>query len=91
MANKKVPMRQCVGCRELKGKKDLIRIIRTENDEIQVDVTGKKNGRGAYICPNQDCLDKAVKNKGIEKSLKMSVPKEIFQEFMKEMETIESR
>ena len=60
MTNKKIPMRQCVGCREMKPKRELIRVIRTSEDEILIDATGKKNGRGAYICPNRECLEKAV-------------------------------
>lgn len=89
--NKKIPMRQCVGCREMKPKRELIRIIRTSEDEILVDATGKKNGRGAYICPNRECLDQAVKNKGLERSLKIAVPKEIYADFEKEMENLETR
>lgn len=66
MTNKKIPMRQCVGCREMKPKRELIRVIRTSEDEILIDATGKKNGRGAYICPNRECLEKADKNKGLD-------------------------
>lgn len=86
--NKKIPMRQCVGCKEMKPKRELIRVIRTLDDEIFVDATGKKNGRGAYICQNRECLDKAVKNKGLERSLKIAVPQEIYADFEKEMEGI---
>ncbi len=89
--NKKIPMRQCVGCREMKPKRELIRIIRTSEDEILVDATSKKNGRGAYICPNRECLDKAVKSKGLERSLKIAVPKEIYTDFEREMENLETR
>lgn len=86
-AVKKVPQRQCVGCREMKNKKDLIRIIK--NDEgIQIDVTGKKNGRGAYICPNADCLKKAVDTKGLERSFKTAVDKDIYDRLKKELENI---
>ena len=90
MTNKKIPMRQCVGCREMKPKRKLIRVIRTSEDEILIDATGKKNGRGAYICPNRECLEKAVKNKGLERSLKISVPQEIYEDFEKEMENLET-
>lgn len=86
--NKKIPMRQCVGCGEMKSKKELLRIIRTAEDEILLDVTGKKNGRGAYICPNGECFGKAVKAKGLERSLKMAVPKEVIENLAKEMEKI---
>lgn len=91
MTNKKIPMRQCVGCREMKPKRKLIRVIRTSEDEILIDATGKKNGRGAYICPNRECLEKAVKNKGLERSLKISVPQEIYEDFEREMGNLEIR
>ncbi|MBO5372670.1 MAG: YlxR family protein [Lachnospiraceae bacterium] len=91
MANKKIPMRQCVGCREMKSKRELIRVIRTSEDEILVDATGKQNGRGAYICPNRECLEKAMKSKGLERSLKIAVPQKIYEDFEKEMESIETR
>lgn len=89
--NKKIPMRQCVGCREMKPKRELIRIIRTMEDEIWMDATGKKNGRGAYLCPTQACFHQAVKNKGLERSLKTAVPKEIYLEFEKELEKFGDR
>ena len=91
MTNKKIPMRQCVGCREMKPKRKLIRVIRTSEDEILIDATGKKNGRGAYIRPNRECLEKAVKNKGLERSLKISVPQEIYEDFEREMGNLETR
>ncbi len=91
MTNKKIPMRQCVGCREMKPKRELIRVIRTSEDEILIDATGKKNGRGAYICPNRECLEKAVKSKGLERSLKMAVPQEIYEDFEREMGNLETR
>lgn len=86
--NKKVPMRRCVGCGEMKSKKELLRIIRTAEDEILLDATGKKNGRGAYLCPNEECFKKAVKAKGLERSLKMAVPKEVIENLAKEMEKV---
>lgn len=89
--NKKIPMRQCVGCREMKQKRELIRIIRTSEDEILIDATGKKNGRGAYICPKRECLDQAIKHKGLERSLKIAVPGEIYQDFEKELDYFENR
>ena len=61
MVVKKVPMRQCTGCREMKSKREMIRVIKTAENEICIDATGRKNGRGAYICPNIDCLKQAVK------------------------------
>ncbi len=91
MTNKKIPMRQCVGCNEMKSKRDMIRVIKTSEDEILLDTTGKKNGRGAYLCPNSECLKKARKNKGLERSLKMGIPAEIYESLQKEMESIETR
>ena len=89
--NKKIPMRQCVGCREMKPKRELIRVIRTSENTVCIDTTGKKNGRGAYLCPNRECFDQAVKGKGLEHSLKMAVPKEIYTEFEKEIKEFETR
>lgn len=89
--NKKIPMRQCVGCGEMKNKKEMFRIIKTAEDEILLDTTGKKNGRGAYICPDGDCLKKAIKTKGLERSLKTAIPQEVIENLTKEMETIAAR
>lgn len=89
--NKKIPMRQCVGCGEMKNKKEMFRVIKTAEEEILLDTTGKKNGRGAYICPNGDCLQKAIKTKGLERSLKTAIPKEVIENLTKEMETIAAR
>ena len=75
---KKIPQRQCVGCRMMKNKKELIRILKTD-EGIIIDDTGKKNGRGAYICPNAQCLKKAIENKGLERSFKMPVDKEVYE------------
>lgn len=88
--NKKIPMRKCVGCGEMKEKKSLIRIIHTPEDELLLDATGKKNGRGAYICKYLSCFEKARKSKGLERSLKMSIPEEIYEELQKEMQEIEA-
>ena len=68
---KKIPTRTCTGCRQVKNKKDLIRVVRDKEGNVFVDVTGRQNGRGAYICPNEECLEKAVKNKGLERTLKI--------------------
>ena len=70
MTNKKVPMRQCVGCAQMKSKKELIRVIKTPEEQILLDATGRQNGRGAYICASMECLQKAQKTKGLERSLK---------------------
>ena len=88
MSTKKVPLRQCIGCGEMKSKKEMVRILKTESGEIVLDVTGRKNGRGAYLCPSMDCFHKAVKGRGIERSFKMAVPKEVYAALEKEMEQI---
>ena len=74
----------------MKSKKEMIRVIRTSEGEILLDATGRKNGRGAYLCPNSDCLAKAVKNKGLERSFKQAIPKEVYEALEKEMEVLES-
>ena len=83
---KKIPLRQCVGCSEMKGKKEMMRVLKTAEDGIILDMTGKKNGRGAYLCMERECLKKARKNKGLERSLKMSIPDEIYDNLEKEFE-----
>ena len=87
---KKVPMRKCLGCQEMKSKKEMIRVIRTEEGEFLLDATGKKNGRGAYICPDKECLSKAIKSKGLERSFKQSIPKDVYETLEKEMSQLES-
>lgn len=89
MRTKKIPLRQCVGCGEMKSKKEMIRVIKTPEDVIVIDVTGKKNGRGAYICPDSQCLKKAIKSKGLERSLKVWIPPEVYEQLIKEMEKID--
>lgn len=84
-------MRQCVGCGEMKSKKEMMRVIKTAEDDICLDVTGKKNGRGAYLCVSKECLQKARKNKGLERSFKMSIPTEIYDTLDKEFEAIEAK
>ncbi|KMZ54778.1 RNase P modulator RnpM [Dorea sp. D27] len=81
-------MRKCVGCQEMKGKKEMIRVIRTEEGDFLLDATGKKNGRGAYVCKARECLEKAVKNKGLERSFKQSIPREVYDKLEKEMESL---
>ncbi len=89
MVAKKIPMRQCTGCREMKSKREMIRVIRTTENEICIDATGRKNGRGAYICPNMDCLKLAIKNRGLERSLKMAIPESVYQQLEEEMSHID--
>lgn len=74
----------------MKSKKEMIRVIRTSEGEFLLDATGRKNGRGAYLCPNSDCLAKAVKNKGLERSFKQAIPKEVYEALEKEMKVLES-
>ena len=88
MSTKKVPLRQCIGCGEMKNKRELIRVLKGTDDVISVDATGRKNGRGAYLCPSMECFKKAVKNKGLERSFKMAVPKEVYESLEKEMEQL---
>ena len=88
MSTKKIPLRQCIGCGEMKSKKEMIRVLKTSEDEIVLDATGRKNGRGAYLCPSMDCFKKAVKNKGLERSFKTAIPKEVYKTLEKEMEQL---
>jgi predicted RNA-binding protein YlxR (DUF448 family) len=83
-------MRKCVGCGEMKSKKEMMRVLKTTEDEFVLDATGKKNGRGAYLCFSKDCFEKAVKSKGLERSFKQSIPKEVYQKLEKEMESLEA-
>lgn len=87
----KVPMRQCTGCREMKNKKEMIRVLKTAEGEILLDATGKKNGRGAYLCFSGECLEKAIKSRGLERSLKASIPDEVYQSLKKEFDAIEKQ
>ena len=83
---RKVPMRTCIGCRQSKDKKELIRVVRNKENQIFVDLTGKQYGRGAYICADADCLEKAIKNKGLEKTLKISnVSEEVIEALKKQL------
>ena len=83
---KKIPMRKCVGCQEMKNKKEMIRVIKTPEGTFMLDATGKKNGRGAYVCPSEECLQRARKNKGLERSFKQAIPAEVYESLEKEIE-----
>ncbi len=83
---KKIPMRQCVGCGEMKNKKDMMRVLKTADDAVILDQTGRKNGRGAYLCRSGECLRRACRNKGLERSLKIRIPQEIYESLEKEFE-----
>lgn len=80
MNEKKIPLRKCIGCNEMIEKKDLVRVVRTKEGEIQLDLVGKANGRGAYLCKNAQCFGKARKNKGLERSLKGRIPEETWEQ-----------
>ena len=80
---KKIPQRMCVGCQEMKPKKQLIRVVRTPDDAIEIDATGKKSGRGAYICPGLECLAKALKGKRLDKALQRTISQELVEDLKK--------
>jgi len=79
-------MRKCTGCGELKPKKDLVRVIKDGNLEVKMDLTGKLNGRGAYVCRSMDCLNKAIKTKAIERSLQTQISQEVYDKLKAELE-----
>ena len=83
---KKIPQRQCMGCRERKAKRELIRVVRTPEGTVRLDFGGKMNGRGAYLCPNPECLKKAIRAKALERSLEVSIPEEVVAQLEKEIE-----
>ena len=83
---KKIPQRQCMGCRERKAKRELIRVVRGTDGVVSLDFGGKMNGRGAYICPDAECLKKAQKAKSLERSLEVPIPEEVYARLSKEME-----
>ena len=83
---KKIPQRQCMGCRERKAKREMIRVVRGTDGNVSLDFGGKMNGRGAYICPNPECLKKAQRAKALERSLEVTIPEEVYARLEKEME-----
>ena len=91
MKPKKIPLRMCLGCSEMKPKVELIRVVKSPEGEVSLDSTGKKNGRGAYICHSASCLEKAVKTKKLERSFSMAIPNEVFESLKKEMEKLDAR
>lgn len=82
---KKIPLRKCTGCGQMKSKKEMLRVLKTTEGDILLDRTGKKNGRGAYLCVDRDCLEKAFKNRGLERSLKCQIPAEVAESLKKEL------
>ncbi|MCL1822950.1 MAG: YlxR family protein [Oscillospiraceae bacterium] len=85
MNERKIPIRKCVGCMGQSGKKELVRIVRSKDGEVSLDFTGKKNGRGAYLCKDVQCLMKAVKRKSLERALKQFIPESIYKELETEI------
>ena len=83
---KKIPMRQCLGCREMKPKKELIRVVRSPEGEISLDFKGKASGRGAYVCPDPRCLKKAIKARALERAFSAQIPTEIYERLESQME-----
>ena len=83
---KKIPQRQCMGCRERKAKRELIRVVRMTDGNVSLDFSGKLNGRGSYLCPDMNCLIKARKARSLERSLEVPIPEEVYDRLQKEME-----
>ena len=83
---KKIPQRQCMGCRERKAKREMIRVVRGTDGTVSLDFSGKMNGRGAYICPDPECLKKAQKAKSLERALEVPIPEDVYVRLHKEME-----
>ena len=86
MPAKKEPLRQCIGCMEMKCKKQLVRIVKNKLGEVSLDTTGKAQGRGEYICPDPECLKKTIKSRRLEKVFEMKIPEEILSEMQKRLE-----
>lgn len=87
---KKIPMRKCVGCQEMKPKKEMLRVLKTADNEFVLDATGKRNGRGAYLCFSKECLEAAIRGKGLERSFKQAIPAEVYENLKKELEQLEN-
>ena len=83
---KKIPQRQCMGCRERRAKREMIRVVRSPEGNVSLDFGGKMNGRGAYICPDPECLKKAIRSKALDRSLEVTIPEEVYARLNREME-----
>ena len=83
---KKIPMRQCVGCREMKEKRELIRVVKSPDGDVSLDFKGKAPGRGAYVCHNPECLKKAIKSKALERAFSIEIPEAVYEQLTKQME-----
>ena len=86
---KKIPLRKCIGCGTMKAKKELIRVVHQPDESFVLDTTGRKNGRGAYICKDQVCLKKAIDTKGLERAFKMKIPADVYESLSEELKNIE--
>ncbi|MBQ7144021.1 MAG: YlxR family protein [Oscillospiraceae bacterium] len=86
---KKQPLRQCLGCREMKPKRELLRVVKPPEGEIHLDLKGKANGRGAYICPSRDCLKRAIKSKALERAFGVQIPEAVYEALTAQMEAID--
>ena len=84
---KKTPMRRCTGCLTMKNKSELIRVVKLNSGVFEIDLTGKKPGRGAYVCPQKGCIEKAAKHKGFERSFKQAVPIEVYEKLKTDIES----
>jgi len=82
---KKIPQRMCVGCQQMRPKKEMVRIVRTPEENIEIDLKGKRSGRGAYICPSEECLVEAKKGKRLERALKSFIPEDVYEVLLKEL------
>ena len=85
MQNRKIPLRKCMGCGEMKSKRELVRVVKNKEGEISLDLTGKKAGRGAYVCPQLSCLQKARKSRGFERALSCKIPEEVYDQLEQEL------
>ena len=85
MQNRKIPLRTCMGCGEMKSKRELVRVVKNKEGEISLDLTGKKAGRGAYVCPQLSCLQKARKSRGFERALSCKIPEEVYDQMEQEL------
>ncbi|MGM9553596.1 MAG: RNase P modulator RnpM [Faecousia sp.] len=83
---KKIPMRQCLGCREMRPKRELLRVVRSPEGAVTLDLRGKASGRGAYVCPNPECLKRAVKTKALSRAFETEIPQEVYDALLAEME-----
>ena len=89
MKEKKVPMRMCVGCREMKPKKELLRVVKSPEGQVSIDLTGRKPGRGAYVCHSADCLKRAIKQRQLERAFECALGEETHESLLRELESLE--